>query len=417
MEIKCIPQKTDSSITIGQSHETYKLHNNYSFSIVKSIDEISGFWDVLTYDEIFMQSKYHKVLESVPFAGIDYRYCLVQMNDENVGIIYMQLKKYQLSDTLNFHSHDNDTLFTKVNQTVKKISASLIKGHLLVVGNVSLTGDFGYRFCETVDHADHPKIVHGVVTTVVKLLKEKGKKVNAVLIKDFQNQEHRNNPEWKEKFGQIEFEPAMELSIPSHWHSFDDYLSDLKSKARVRVKRAKKMAASLDVRLLTLEEISIHSDTIYKLYLKIASYSSFNLFILGKEYFYELKKNLIEDVKIFGVFDKGSLVAFFTMVDNKHEIHGHFLGYDQSYNASHQIYLNMLFWMVEETIKWKAQKLELSRTALEIKSSIGAEPLDLSILTYSPQKLTNKILKQLVDIFTPKLDWVPRNPFKDQQEA
>ena len=56
--------------------------------------------------------------------------------------------------------------------------------------------------------------------------------------------------------------------------------------------------------------------------------------------------------------------------------------------------------------------LNLSRTALEIKSSVGAEPHDMYVYLKHQNKFVNKLLPSILNRVVPKNSWEQRSPFK-----
>ena len=115
---------------------------------------------------------------------------------------------------------------------------------------------------------------------------------------------------------------------------------------------------------------------------------------------------------LYGVFLENKLVGFFTFIKNGPLADAHFLGYDVSLNSKYQIYFNMLLKLLESAIEQKASHLNLSRTALEIKSSVGAEPFDMSVYLRHENSLINKFGKFILDRTVPKNEWQQRSPFK-----
>jgi len=349
-------------------------------------------------------------LEKAPLEDIKYKYGVVLRGQENVGIIYWQVKKFSLSKSLNIHSHGK---IDKVYTAVKKLGAKLINDNLLVVGNVSLTGDYGYRFCPSVDESMHTQLVHAASKAIIKLAKSQGIKIKTIMVKDFE----LSPDKLSSKFDHLEYtpysaDPTMIVDIDPEWKNFDDYLAAMKSKARVRVKRAKKLGQAFTVKTLSLDDLKKHGAKIYDLYLKIAAYSTFNLFTLHPDYFVSLKESLGDAVDIFGVYLDGQFVAFYSTIRDGDQMHGHFLGYEQSLNKEYQLYLNMLYWLMEMAINNGVSSLELSRTALEIKSSIGAEPHDLAVYTHAHNRYLNRLMKRVVPYFIPDNTWKARSPFK-----
>ncbi len=389
------------------------MFGGYSIAVKDDIRSLAPFWDELAKDDILLSSQYLEVLEKAPLEDIKYKYGVVLRDDQSVGIIYWQVKKFSLSQSLNIHSHSNNFI-DKIFTSVKKWGAKMINDNLLVVGNVSLTGDYGYRFCDSVDDNLHAPLVHGASKAIIDLAKSYGIKIKTIMVKDFELADDRLSSKFQHaEYTPYSADPTMIVEIDPQWKSFDDYLSAMKSKARVRVRRAKKLGQSFVVKTLSLDDLKQNSQTIYNLYLKIAAYSTFNLFTLHPDYFVMLKQSLGDAVEIFGVYLDGEFVAFYSTIRDGDQMHGHFLGYEQSLNKDYQLYLNMLYWLMEKAIDNNVQSLELSRTALEIKSSIGAEPHHLAVYTHAHNKLLNRMMKKVVPYFIPDNTWRARSPFKE----
>ena len=105
-------------------------------------------------------------------------------------------------------------------------------------------------------------------------------------------------------------------------------------------------------------------------------------------------------------------MAFFTLIKIGKIADAHFLGYDVKLNSQYQIYFNILLLLVEQAIEMKASHLNLSRTALEIKSSVGAEPLEMNVHFRYHNGLIQKLIPQIMKTYVPEDDWLQRKPFK-----
>jgi hypothetical protein len=136
------------------------------------------------------------------------------------------------------------------------------------------------------------------------------------------------------------------------------------------------------------------------------------MFTLNPNYFYELKKALGSKLIINAYWLEGTLIAFSTGIDNGHELNAHFLGLDDQYNTSHQLYLRILLDLIDMGIKQKNEVVNFSRTALEIKSSVGAEPMRPFVLLRAHNQLVNWLLPYFFDLLNPSESWTPRTPFK-----
>ena len=102
-----------------------------------------------------------------------------------------------------------------------------------------------------------------------------------------------------------------------------------------------------------------------------------------------MKEELGESFRFFGYENQtGELLGFCTLIQNGSAYDAHFLGLKETSNREHQLYLNMLFDMLGKAIERSdINTIVFGRTALEIKSSVGATPKNmfatLSILTPS----------------------------------
>ncbi|MFZ1791392.1 MAG: GNAT family N-acetyltransferase, partial [Saprospiraceae bacterium] len=94
-------------------------------------------------------------------------------------------------------------------------------------------------------------------------------------------------------------------------------------------------------------------------------------------------------------------------------LQAHFLGYNQEENHEKQIYLNMLYKIVEIGIAHHQKQIILSRTAIEIKTTVGAIPHEMSCLFLHTNSITNKLFGPIFSAFKPDDQFIIRSPFKD----
>ena len=88
------------------------------------------------------------------------------------------------------------------------------------------------------------------------------------------------------------------------------------------------------------------------------------------------------------------------------------MGYDQELQHQHQMYLNMLFDMASFGIEHQFKEVIFARTAMEIKSSIGAKSRNMNIyLKHTNNVIANTVLKLVVKYANPVRDWHERHPF------
>ncbi|MBL7791259.1 MAG: GNAT family N-acetyltransferase, partial [Saprospiraceae bacterium] len=81
-------------------------------------------------------------------------------------------------------------------------------------------------------------------------------------------------------------------------------------------------------------------------------------------------------------------------------------------NTHHQLYLNMLYDIVKQGIETGAKRVVFSRTAMEIKSSVGATPHYLHSFLRHRCWWGNLILPFMVRFLEPPVKWTGRHPFR-----
>ena len=75
------------------------------------------------------------------------------------------------------------------------------------------------------------------------------------------------------------------------------------------------------------------------------------------------------------------------------------------------MYQNILYAFIELGIELNVDKISFGRTALEMKTTVGAVPKNYNAYL----RLENRVVNHLVKSFLPtepSTDWTPRNPFK-----
>lgn len=382
----------------------------FSVSFFDAIAELATEWNAQTDGNLFLNSAFLAALEAAPPSGTEYRYGLVKKDGELVGIVYYQLKKINLYLSLRLDAYTPVGFMDSMWYKVKSFLAKQINQYVLVNGNMTLTGNNGFHFDDSVTANDKFNLVDEISDELVCQLRREKIKVKAILLKDYRETEKPIRTDWR--FSEFQVQPNMIMKIDQEWSSFDDYIMAMKSKYRVRVRRARKKAESLEKRQLSLEEIHSYADDISRLYQNVADQAGFNLFILPKNYFYSLQKQLGDNMKLIAYFENGRMVGYYTHIFNSGELDAHFLGYDPICNKSCQLYLNMLYDLVDNAIVLKAHNLILSRTAMEIKSSIGAEAHDMYLYMRTTNSILNRGLSKALDYFKPNANWQPRSPFK-----
>lgn len=400
--------------------ECYELQiKGYSVGVVSDIRTISDVWDSISpKDNIFLQTDYLSCLQENPANHMGFRYAVVFEGERPIGLVYMQTYWIRMEDSINKDKSEKSKSFLqKAGGSIRDFFVKKAVFNVLVCGNLLLTGRHGYHFTDACDENTAAEILRQTFDLTQSLLeKEQGKKIHIHMFKDYpcKEKDAAIGPVLKKSaYHSYTIQPAMYMRLPERWKNFDDYLEEMQSKYRVRARRAAKKGEELQKRSLSLLEIEALNDEIYALYMGIASNVGFNAFTLHSNYFLELKKYLGDRFQLIGFFLEGKLVAFCTCIFNGNELEAHFLGLDHEINREYQVYLNILYSIVDMAIYHRMQSINFARTALEIKSSVGAVPCDLSIYLRHRNRLSGSVMKFVYEKLTPDEEWQPRSPFKD----
>jgi len=389
------------------------IRNNTIKTVVDYQITATKDWTELTQNSpLFLQPKYLKAIEACPPKDMQFAYLTFYKNDLPCGVAYAQIFKFSTYESLKHHRSFNDGKDGFL--PMKKWIARQIEFYSIVCGNVLMTGEYGFHFDEKViPQQEQFEIVNQGLDELKGALNQKGIKPKVTLFKDFKS-ENRQNIEVNQ-FGEFKIQPNMIIDIAEDWQKFEDYLAAMSAKYRTRAKRAFKKGKVISKRELDLSEVEFNEAKIFELYESIAVSAGFNGIKLPQNYFTNLKRELGDIFKVIGYYKEEKLIGFYTVFLEEKYIESHYLGIDQNENREHQVYLNMLYDMVKIGIYHQVKRIFLARTALEIKSSVGATPHDLYFYMKHDNELLNPFVKRAFDIFNPKEEWTQRRPFKSSK--
>ncbi|RZJ53818.1 MAG: GNAT family N-acetyltransferase [Flavobacterium sp.] len=381
------------------------MNTTYSFQIYNSASVLPVEWNSLTTQNIFLTRQYLEVLEKSSPVNMICHFIGIFKNEKLVGIA---LTQFIFAEKLESFGERDQCLKTSVRNFAFKNFAS----HVLFVGNNMLTGQNAFSFSKEANEVKVIKTLHKAINEIKKDFKSKGRKVHITSIKDFTEKEIEPlKAEFKNNFT-FSTQPNMIFDINSDWKTEQDYIDALSKKYRDQYKRARKKSEGIEKKKMSLDEIIKHEDVIYDLYFHVAKNAPFNTFFLAKNHFRIFKEIMKEDFLFYGYFLDGKLIGFNTLIKNGSVMDTYFLGYDESIQRDKMLYLNMLYDMIAYSINQGFKEIVFARTALEIKSSVGAKPVKMYGLITHSNALINKNIGKLFDYLEPKTDWNERNPFK-----
>ena len=327
-------------------------------------------------------------------------------NDELVGIALSQF--LDLNKLGSFGERDNCIKTSARNLILKNFCS-----HILIIGNNMLTGQNAFFFSDKIDKTEGLHSLKIASKKLKTIFKNKGYSSHLTTFKDFPLEEtYAFEKAGFTDYHQFSTQPNMLFDIPSHWKSEQDYINALSKKYRDQYKRARKKAEGIEKRKMDLEDIIKQEDTIYDLYFHVAENAHFNTFFLQKNHFRIFKELLKDKFLFYGYFLEEKLIGFNTIIKNGDVMDTYFLGYDDSIQREKMLYLNMLYDMVAYSINNGFKEIVFARTALEIKSSVGAKPQEMYGFMKHSNHAINLVVDKIFCYLEPEVVWQERNPFK-----
>ncbi len=382
------------------------MKTNYSFKIFNTVLDLPLEWDLLSVKNIFLTTTYLEALEKSAPVNMSCHFIGIFQDEELVGIALSQF--LDLNQLASFGSRDN-----WLKTAVRNLVFRNLSSHILVIGNNMLTGQNTVVFLDKVNIVEALKTLKLASKQLEVIFKNKGLKVHITTFKDFAiNETAAFGQAGFQKYFQFTTQPNMVFDIPDQWLSEQDYINALSKKYRDQYKRARKKAEGIEKRKMTLEDIIKYEDTIYDLYYYVAKNAYFNTFFLAKNHFRTFKELLKDQFLFYGYFIDEKLIGFNTLIKNGSTMDTYFLGYEPNIQREKMLYLNMLYDMVAYSIKEGFKEIIFARTALEIKSSIGAKPQEMYGFAKHSNLIIDLVFEQAFNYLDPKVVWQERNPFK-----
>jgi hypothetical protein len=389
----------------------------FSYKVYNSIAEVDALlWDsILPADYLLLSRFYLKALEESAGSEIGYRYLIIEQHRAAVGLGFFQVVTFKGSNVVNAAAPADANWLTKTGNFFKSLLTKAISGvraDLLVSGNTFITGEYGFYF--TPELKKDPLLLKAVDNGIGQIVAESKQKISGFLIKDF----YQNDKAWIDGLkssGYLEFKvnPNMLLDIRPEWNTFDDYLGAMASKYRTRMKKAQKRAAPLFIREIESYELEQRLQEMSALYDEVVDEADFKLAKLDINYIVKLKKELGDQFGVIGFFKGEELVTFISYYLQERDLVAGYMGLKHAINQEYDLYLNVLLKLAETGIRKRMKQVVYGRTAMEIKSSVGAVPHPMVLYLKHRSGIINFVMKLVVPFLSKEPKWTLRTPFRE----
>jgi len=419
-QINAYLDKTEQAIVkfaapITQSGSSITKQDQLHYSLFRSIEAAGKDWDeAAPANNLFLQRRYLSIIEQNPPKGMRFAYLVFYADATPIGVAICQIKYFNAAESLQEldAKKEGACMLDRVAHWFRRNMVGFVAADVLICGNLLLTGENGYYFDPAfITEAESVELLENSMQAVIQQLEQKKVKIPVVLFKDF-SLTRTDTIQYLRAKDYLPFQIQPNMVMPLPFADFDAYLNAMSTKYRTRAKRAFKKLDGVECRPLNVAEVEAALPQIHTLYQSVVKNAGFNMVELNPGYLLSLKRDFDAFFNIYGLYLDGKMVAFYTTIHNHGVMEAHFLGYDEAYNHDYQVYLNILYKMVREGIESGAHEIVFARTALEIKSSVGAVPQQLNCCVKHQNSILNRFTDTAMYYLKPEEAWVQRHPFK-----
>lgn len=211
----------------------------------------------------------------------------------------------------------------------------------------------------------------------------------------------------------VKGEPFMVLNIRENWKSFEDYISDFTSKYRVRAKKILKETKEVEVKKLSNLPPNQWIASCGNLLNQSLSTKTIAIGRNLPKLLSCYHQSLGDNFKVWGYYHAGDLIGFISCIRDDKKLFAMHLGMKKQENSFPKLYSRMLLDMVKWAIDNDLERVNFGRTGAEIKSTLGAIPVENSFVVFTRSGFLLQLFKVYAKYFQKKFIYTLRQPFKE----
>lgn len=369
----------------------------------------SAEWEsVVAGSSPYLSLAYLSALES-SLNSVEFKYAIIRDKDKQaICAAYFQIIEFNSLDQIYkdwLRSNYGEQMFNKIIPSVDL--------KILICGNLFVCGEHGFAHTEKISALQ----AHTLVADSMEIAAKEQDGVegaNILLIKELYPENDPNFDSFQQKnFIPFQIDCNMVLRINASWNDTEDYYNCMQSKYRTKAKATFKRSANLTIEEWRVDQMNQHLDRIDQLHQQVVDQAEFSLGELNAKAFATLKSRLGDQMRFTAYKLSDNLVGFSIAIIGDDFIDATHVGLDYEFNVEHGLYQRMLHDYVEMAIEHKKGELRLGRTAEQVKSTLGAEPVNMRLYLRHKHSVVNHLLKPMVEKIKPS-EFQFRKPFKAQ---
>lgn len=338
--------------------------------------------------------------EAANLPDISFIYILVEKNNEPLLCAGFQVLSLR-------SEHINNKLVKGWQHLLWQAYTGIIHPKLVIGGHL-FRHDINSMYCAgTLSHFESYQYYKQAIDKAIEI-----SCASAVLIKDMPEKLAPYFRNFEPQYIMLRNDISMEMSIPGEWQNIDDYEKALKHKYAQRFRKIRQPWQQLDIKEFSARETEEHKNELYNLYMQVCEHQQVRMGLLSPEFIPVLKKYCDDKLRVWGIYEAGKLIAFFSAWVKETIFDMFYIGFDYEKNKELNLYFNILYFSIEQAILSGKETLQLGRTALDAKARLGCKPRYLSTFLYIRNSIVRQRIMQVQKNTTDKEGaWEARHPF------
>lgn len=208
-------------------------------------------------------------------------------------------------------------------------------------------------------------------------------------------------------------EPFMVLELDSAWKTFEDYLGAMKTKYRTRAKRAMTLSAHCEQCACADWPDADWLEWAGELLGKTLADKVVALPEDLRDLLATFKRVYGSDFHVLGYRSHGKWVGFITALHECDTLYALHMGFEPDFAREAQFYQRSMMDVVALGIELGVRRVNMGRTATEIKSTLGAEPVENSYVFMANCRWMRWLVQAYVRWFHRLPKYELRSPFRE----
>jgi hypothetical protein len=358
-------------------------------------------------DSVFLQEKYILAIQQENSCSV----VLFRYDQKPAGVAVFFKSTFHTEDW-----RGGEEWGTIARWLARKWEVASQEQNVLVCGNPFVSGPHGFQFDAQLSVEVKADLLCQAMDQAAQELRKQGENIAICLIKDFTcyNKELVKHLK-KCGFGVVGADPIMVLPILPQWNSFEDYTGGLISKFRSKALTAYKKSLDVSSKVLSGSEMIGAVDQWYPLYEQVYLQSANRWTPLTASTLIRMKETLGDAMIFTGYYWNEKMVGFSVAILDE-SMEAHLVGMDYSVSKELYLYSRMLYDFVQMGIACKSKEIVFGRTAVEIKSALGAVPVELGNVMRHSRSIPNLFVRWITHSLEYETDSI-RKPWKQPEET